>query len=257
MTWTNSVSLSSFYSPFVSYRTQFSQIFYYWTRKEKYAAMWCNFIILTTYKLIANWTETITIIFRYFLARYRNFLPQIYQKVHQVPQNLPHAFYRPVFRRDVLWYGDVRPGLRPSDSPSVRPGLRPSVRPFSALFSYILWHIELKFCTWLCFWCTTDQVRLSSLCVNFYYYYYYTSVFRRALLWYGDVCPSGSPSVRLSVRPSVRPGLRPPVFHTFLQHALTYWAEILHMTLFYCTTDQVQVSSICVKFCGSYAPFGT
>ena len=30
------------------------------------------------------------------------------------------AFYTPVFRRDVLWYGDVRPGLRPSDSRSVR-----------------------------------------------------------------------------------------------------------------------------------------
>ena len=29
--------------------------------------------------------------------------------------------------------------------------VRVSVRPFSALFSYMLWHIELKFCTWLCF----------------------------------------------------------------------------------------------------------
>ena len=67
---------------------------------------------------------------------------------------------------------------------------------FSALFSYMLWHIELKFCIWLC-------------------------------------------------------------FRTFLLHALTYWAEILHMTLFYCTTDQVRVSSICVNFCWSYAPFGT
>ena len=36
------------------------------------------------------------------------------------------------------------------------------------------------------------------------------------------------------------------VFRTFLLHALTYWAEILHMTLFYCTTDQVRVSSIFV-----------
>ena len=43
---------------------------------------------------------------------------------------------------------------------------------------------------------------------------------RRDVLWYGDV------------RPSVRPGLRPPLFRTFLLHALTYWAEILHMTLF-------------------------
>ena len=45
------------------------------------------------------------------------------------------------------------------------------------------------------------------------------------------------------------------VFRTFLLHALTYWAEILHMTLFYCTTDQVRVTSICVNFCGSYVPF--
>ena len=39
-------------------------------------------------------------------------------------------------------------------------------------------------------------------------------------------------SVRPSGSPSVRPGLRPPVFHTFLLHALTFLAEILHMTLF-------------------------
>ena len=47
------------------------------------------------------------------------------------------------------------------------------------------------------------------------------------------------------------------VFSTFLLQALTYWAEIFHMTLFYFTTAQVWVSSICVNFCGSYAPFET
>ena len=47
------------------------------------------------------------------------------------------------------------------------------------------------------------------------------------------------------------------VFRTFLLHALIYWAEILHATIFYLTTDQVWVSSICVNFCRSYAPFGT
>ena len=72
-----------------------------------------------------------------------------------------------------------------------------------------------------------------------------------------SVRPSVFVSVRPTLRPSVRLGLLPPVFHTFLQHALTYWAEMLHMTLFYCTTDQVRVSSISVKFCGSYAPFVT
>ena len=65
------------------------------------------------------------------------------------------------------------------------------------------------------------------------------------MVWW---CLSVRPGLRPSDSPSVRPGLRPPVFHTFLQHALTYWTEILHMTLFYCTTDQVQASSICVKF---------
>ena len=47
------------------------------------------------------------------------------------------------------------------------------------------------------------------------------------------------------------------VFRTFLLHALTYWAQILHKTLFHRITDQVQVSSIYINFCGSYAPFGT
>ena len=47
------------------------------------------------------------------------------------------------------------------------------------------------------------------------------------------------------------------VFLTFLLHALTYWAEILHMTLFWCTTDQVWVSSLCVNFWRSYASLWT
>ena len=47
------------------------------------------------------------------------------------------------------------------------------------------------------------------------------------------------------------------VFRTFLFHDLTYCAQILHMTLFWCTTDQVRVLSICVNVCGSYGPFGT
>ena len=38
------------------------------------------------------------------------------------------------------------------------------------------------------------------------------------------------------------------VFRTFLLHPLTYWAESLHITLFFCTTDQVWESSICVYF---------
>ena len=41
------------------------------------------------------------IIFRYFLARYRNFLP----KVHQVPRNLPQAFCI----GDVRRYDSIKP----------------------------------------------------------------------------------------------------------------------------------------------------
>ena len=99
------------------------------------------------------------------------------------------------------------------------------------------------------FWCAREQVRVSLLCVNFY-----TPVFRRDVLWYGDVRPSLRPSVRPTLRPS---GLRPPIFRTFLLHTLTYWAEILHMTLFWCTTDQVRLSSLCVNFWRSYASLWT
>ena len=55
----------------------------------------------------------------------------------------------------VWWCPSVRPSIRPSVRPTLRPSVRlsvrVSVRPFSALFSYMLWHIELRFCTWLCF----------------------------------------------------------------------------------------------------------
>ena len=68
-------------------------------------------------------------------------------------------FYTPVFIRVVLLYGDVRPGLRPFDSPSVQV----SVRPFFALFSYLLWYIELKFCTWLC----SNVLRIKLVCRHF------------------------------------------------------------------------------------------
>ena len=66
------------------------------------------------------------------------------------------------------------------------------------------------------------------------------------------------PSIRPSVRPTLRPsGLRRAIFRIFLLHALTYWAEILHMTLFWCTTDQVRLSTLCVNFWRSYASLWT
>ena len=62
--------------------------------------------------------------------------------------------------RIMVWWC---PSGSPSGSPSVRPSDSPSVRPFSALFSYMLWHIELKFCAWLCF----DVLQIKFDCRHF------------------------------------------------------------------------------------------
>ena len=143
---------------------------------------------------------------------------------------------------------------------------------FSALSSYMLWHIELKFCIWLCF--TVLQIKFESrqfalmfvgvmsllelrilkihsfphfplscfdiLSSNFAYDFvspYCRSslsvVNLRQFLW--ELCPFWNLEY-----------WKYTVFRTFLLHPLTYWAEILHMTLFYCTLDQVWVSSIFV-----------
>ena len=90
----------------------------------------------------------------------------------------------------------------------------------------MLWDIELKFCVSFYF----DARKSKFECHEF-------------------------PSIFAGVMPLFN--FKYAVFRTFFLHALRHWAEILHMTLFYCTTDQVRVSSICVNFCGSYAPFGT
>ena len=83
---------------------------------------------------------------------------------------------------------------------------------FSALFSYMLWYIELKFCIWLCL--TVLQIKFD--------------------------CRRRFASIFVGVMPLLeRKMMKYTVFRTFLLHALTYWAEILHMTLFYCTSDQV------------------
>ena len=204
--------------------------------------------------------------------------------------------------RDVLWYGDVRP--------SVRPSVPVSVRPFSALFSYMLWHIELKFCTWLCsnvlrikfecrqfassfvgvmpllelrileihsfphFSLTCFDILSWNFAYDFVLLYYRSSssvVNLRQFLW--ELCPFWNLNywkytvfrtsltcfdilswnfaydfVLLYYRTSssvvnLRQFLwelcpfwnlnywKYTVFHTFLLHALTYWAEILHMTV--------------------------
>ena len=135
-------------------------------------------------------------------------------------QSITCFYYTPVFSPS------VRPSIRPSGSPSVRPSVRHSFPHFSpTCFDILIWNFVYHF--------IFMHVRSSSNAINF----------RHFLQELCSFLTSNS--------------YKYAVFRTFLLHALTYWAEILHMTLFYCTTDQVRVSSICVNFCGSYAPFGT
>ena len=94
-----------------------------------------------------------------------------------------------------LQMGHIMVWWCPSGSPSVRV----SVRPFSTLFSYMLWHIELKFCTSLCFYVLQIKFECS----------HFASIFmppawkvRRGHLVFGS-------SVRLFVRLSVCLFVRP------------------------------------------------
>ena len=179
----------------------------------------------------------------------------------------------------VWWCLSVRPSVHPSVRPSVRVSIRQSQ--FSALFSNMLWRIELKFCMSLSsyerlikFECRQFpsifvgvmpllELRIlgihsfphfSVTCFdilswNFAYDFvllYYRSTLSFFNFRFFLLCPFWNLEY-----------WKYAVFRTFLLHVLTYWAEILQMTLFYCTTDQVRVSSICVNFCRSYDPFGT
>ena len=147
----------------------------------------------------------------------------------------------------------------------------------------MLWHIELKFCIWLCF--TVLQIKFkcrqfASIFVGvmsllelripeIHSFPHFSLTPFNILSWkfaYDFVFMYHRASLSVVILLQFLYELclfvnleysKYTVFRAFLLHALTYWAEILHMTLFYCTTDQVQVSSICVNFCGSYVPFGT
>ena len=108
---------------------------------------------------------------------------------------------------------------------------------------YMLWHIEFKFCISLCFYVPQSKFWVSSFCFNFCMSYaslwtkntrntQFSALFLRQFLW--ELCPFWNFEY-----------WKYTVFGTFLLHPLTYWAESLHITLFFCTTDQVWVSSIC------------
>ena len=148
-----------------------------------------------------------------------------------VLKDIINVFIRP--SSDGTYYGmvmSVRPSVRVSVRPSVRPSVHPSVRHsfphFSpTCFEILTWNFVYNF--------ILMHVRSSLNVINF----------RQFLL---ELCPFWTSN-----------SYKYAVFRTFLLHAFAYWAEILHMTLFYYITDQVRVSSICVNFCRSYAPFGT
>ena len=135
----------------------------------------------------------------------------------------------------------------------------------------MLWHIELKFCMWLCF--TVLQMKfecrqfpsifvgvmpllelklldiqfsaLSPTCfdiLSWNFAHDFVLMYYRLSLSVVNLC-----QFLLELCPFWNlKYCKYTVFRTFLLHALTYWVEILHMTLFYCTTDQVRVSSIFV-----------
>ena len=56
----------------------------------------------------------------FFFFAFQNF-SKVGPPLTKIPGSAPVIFfYTPVFRRDVLWYGDVRPSDSPSGSPSAR-----------------------------------------------------------------------------------------------------------------------------------------
>ena len=105
------------------------------------------------------------------------------------------SFYTPVFRRDVLWYGDVRPFVRVS----VRLSVHHSFPHFSpTCFDILIWNFVYHF--------IFMYVRSSSNAINF----------RHFLQELCSFLTSNS--------------YKYAVFRTFLLHALTYWVQILFMT---------------------------
>ena len=134
---------------------------------------------------------------------------------------------------------------------------------FSTLFSYMLWVIELKFCISLCF--TVLQIKFECcqfasifvgvmpllecriLKIHSFPHFSLTCfdllslhfAFHFVLLYYRSSLSA------VNLRQFLKELYhfwnieywKYTVFHTFLLQALTYWPEILHFTLFYCTSD--------------------
>ena len=138
---------------------------------------------------------------------------------------------------DGTYYGMVM-SVRASIRVSVRPSIHPSVRPVS---------VRSPSARFLHFSPTCFDILSWNFAHDFVLMYYRSSLSVITLCQFmQELCLF----VNLEYR-------KYTVFCTFLLHALTYWAEMLHMALFWCTTEQVRVSSLCVNFWRSYASFGT
>ena len=166
-------------------------------------------------------------------------------------QTLGHPFYyyTPVFRRDVLWYGDVRPGLRPSvRSPSARfPHFSPTcldILSWNFAHDFVLMYYRSSMSV------ITLRQFLKELCLfvdleyRKYSFLYFSPTCFDILSWnFAHDFVLMHYRARLSVV-TLRQFLKElclfvnleyrkyTVFRSFLLHALTNWAEILHMTLF-------------------------
>ena len=130
---------------------------------------------------------------------------------------------------------------------------------FSALFSYTLWHIELKFCISFCFTVLQIKFECCQLPSNFvgvipllelrileiHSYPHFSlkcfdisgwnCTYDFVLLYYrSSWSVVNFRQFLMELYPFWKPEYwKYTVFCTFLLRALTYWAETLHMTLFY------------------------
>ena len=101
--------------------------------------------------------------------------------------------------------------------PSVRPSVRHSFLHFSpTCFDILIWNFVYHF--------IVMHVRSSSNAINFRHFLQELYSFLTSNTY------------------------KYAVFRCFLLHALTYWLQILYMTLFKCSTEQVWVSSFCFNF---------
>ena len=208
--------------------------------------------------------SAVTFLSRWWLLLYTWFeKKKIIKYIHDRRFRFKNPYYRCYVLSVAFLYARLQTGrIMVWWCPSVRPGLRPSQ--FSAVFSYMLWHIDLKFCVSLYFYArkikfqchqfpslfagvmplfnfklfqicsfshfspTCFDILSSNFVYDFVFMYHRASLSVVILLQFlYELC------LFVNLEYS-----KYTVFHAFLLHALTYWAEILHMTLFYCTTDQ-------------------